>query len=136
MHADVDADGDGGDGAPAAGGGEGGSRPVVTVEHCEEKSYSVVNVRCRDRSKLLFDIVCTLTDMQYVVFHAAVSSEANFGIQELYIRRKDGKTLLKDEAERVIRCLEAAISRRVSEVRPPDFYLLLDHLIPPKPLCR
>ena len=81
MHADVDADGDGGDGAPAAGGGEGGSRPVVTVEHCEEKSYSVVNVRCRDRSKLLFDIVCTLTDMQYVVFHAAVSSEANFGIQ-------------------------------------------------------
>ncbi|KAG2659051.1 ACT domain-containing protein ACR3-like isoform X1 [Panicum virgatum] len=115
MHADVDADGDGGDGAPATGGGEGGSRPVVTVEHCEEKSYSVVNVRCRDRSKLLFDIVCTLTDMQYVVFHAAVSSEANFGIQELYIRRKDGKTLQRDEAERVIRCLEAAISRRVSE---------------------
>lgn len=111
MHADVDVDG-----APAAGGGGAeGDRPVVTVEHCEEKSYSVVNVRCRDRSKLLFDIVCTLTDMQYVVFHAAVSSQASYGIQELYIRRKDGKTLLKDEAERVIRCLEAAIARRVSE---------------------
>ncbi|CAN6273045.1 unnamed protein product [Urochloa humidicola] len=113
MHADVDADG----GEGGGGGGEGGGadRPVVTVEHCEEKSYSVVNVKCRDRSKLLFDIVCTLTDMHYVVFHAAVSSEANYGIQELYIRRKDGKTLLKEEAERVIRCLEAAISRRVSE---------------------
>ncbi|CAN6278839.1 unnamed protein product [Urochloa humidicola] len=121
MHADVDADGGGAAAAAvvAGGGGEGGGsdsdRPVVTVEHCEEKSYSVVNVKCRDRSKLLFDIVCTLTDMHYVVFHAAVSSEANYGIQELYIRRKDGKTLLKDEAERVIRCLEAAISRRVSE---------------------
>ncbi|OEL21084.1 ACT domain-containing protein ACR3 [Dichanthelium oligosanthes] len=118
MHADVDVDGDGdGDGAPAAAvaAGAESDRPVVTVEHCEEKSYSVVNVKCRDRSKLLFDIVCTLTDMQYVVFHAAVSSEASYGIQELYIRRKDGKTLLKDEAERVIRCLEAAISRRVSE---------------------
>lgn len=112
MHADVDAVH--GDGAHAAAGGE-GDRPAVTVEHCEEKSYSVVNVKCKDRSKLLFDIVCTLTDMEYVVFHAAVSSEANYGIQELYIRRKDGKTLLKDEAEKVIRCLEAAISRRVSE---------------------
>ena len=40
-----------------------------------------------------------------------------FLFQELYIRRKDGKTLLKDEAEKVVRCLEAAISRRVSEVR-------------------
>lgn len=119
MHADVDAvHGDGDDGAgagaPVAAGSE-GDRPEVTVEHCEEKSYSVVNVKCKDRSKLLFDIVCTLTDMEYVVFHAAVSSEANYGIQELYIRRKDGKTLLKDEAEKVVRCLEAAISRRVSE---------------------
>ncbi|WVZ75044.1 hypothetical protein U9M48_023139 [Paspalum notatum var. saurae] len=115
MHADVDVvDGDGAGALPVAAGGE-GDRPVVTVEQCEEKSYSVVNVKCRDRSKLLFDIVCTLTDMHYVVFHAAVSSEANYGIQELYIRRKDGKTLLKDEAERVIRCLEAAITRRVSE---------------------
>ncbi|KAM0860521.1 hypothetical protein ACQ4PT_046500 [Festuca glaucescens] len=88
---------------------------AVTVEHCEEKAYSVVNVRCRDRPKLLFDIVCTLTDMQYVVFHAAVTSDGIYGIQELYIRRKDGRTLLKDEAEKVIKCLEAAISRRVSE---------------------
>uniref|UniRef100_M8B513 ACT domain-containing protein ACR n=1 Tax=Aegilops tauschii TaxID=37682 RepID=M8B513_AEGTA len=88
---------------------------AVTVEHCEEKDYSVVNVRCRDRPKLLFDIVCTLTDMQYVVFHAAVTSEGIYGIQELYIRRKDGRTLLKDEAEKVTKCLEAAISRRVSE---------------------
>ncbi|XP_062223092.1 ACT domain-containing protein ACR3 [Phragmites australis] len=119
MNADVDFDGVG-DGAVVAGAGDrdgdpAAGRPAVTVEHCEEKSYSVVNVKCKDRSKLLFDIVCTLTDMQYVVFHAAVSSEGTYGIQELYIRRKDGKTLLKHEAEKVIRCIEAAISRRVSE---------------------
>ncbi|KAK3158188.1 hypothetical protein QOZ80_2AG0133960 [Eleusine coracana subsp. coracana] len=107
MHADVDVD------VAQADGGEGG--PTVTVEHCVEKSYSVVNVKCQDRSKLLYDIVCTLTDMEYVVFHAAVTSEASYGVQELYIRRKDGKTLSKDEAEKVIRCLEAAISRRVCE---------------------
>lgn len=80
MHADVDVDGDAAPPPAALVAGE-GDRPVVTVEHCEEKSYSVVNVKCRDRSKLLFDIVCTLTDMHYVVFHAAVSSEASYGIQ-------------------------------------------------------
>uniref|UniRef100_A0ACD5YTK5 Uncharacterized protein n=3 Tax=Avena sativa TaxID=4498 RepID=A0ACD5YTK5_AVESA len=107
MHADMEFDEGQGDAADDG--------TAVTVEHCEEKAYSVVNVRCRDRPKLLFDIVCTLTDMQYVVFHASVTSDAIYGIQELYIRRKDGRTLLKDEAEKVIKCLEAAISRRVSE---------------------
>ncbi|XP_025878365.1 ACT domain-containing protein ACR3 isoform X2 [Oryza sativa Japonica Group] len=121
MHADVDADDDDGLDSRAIVSGEAGNaaaaeeRPVVTVEHCEEKDYSVVNVKCRDRSKLLFDIVCTLTDMHYVVSHASVSSDGIYGIQELYIRRKDGRTLQKDEAGRVIKCLEAAISRRVSE---------------------
>lgn len=109
MHADMEFD----EGGPMQAGGDGTA--AVTVEHCEEKAYSVVNVRCRDRPKLLFDIVCTLTDMQYVVFHAAVTSDGIYGIQELYIRRKDGRTLLKDEAEKVIKCLEAAIWRRVSE---------------------
>lgn len=49
-------------------------KPKVTIERCEEKGYSVVSVKCKDRAKLMFDIVCTLTDMQYVVFHASISS--------------------------------------------------------------
>ncbi|KAJ4761713.1 ACT domain repeat 3 [Rhynchospora pubera] len=91
-------------------------KPVVTIERCEEKAYSVVNVKCKDRPKLLFDIVCTLTDMEFVVFHASVTSDGSYGLQELFIRRKDGGTLdSKDEVEKVIKCLEAAILRRVSE---------------------
>ncbi|XP_072969857.1 ACT domain-containing protein ACR3-like isoform X3 [Typha angustifolia] len=97
-------------------------RPVVSVERCEEKLYSVVNVRCADRPKLLFDIVCTLTDLQFSVFHASISSDGPFALQklsprqELYIRRKDGCTIdSKDETDRLIKCLEAAISRRVSD---------------------
>jgi predicted amino acid-binding ACT domain protein len=77
MHADVDVDGPP---AAAADGGE-GDRPLVKVEHCAEKSYSVVHIKCKDRSKLLYDIVCTLTDMEYVVFHAAVFCEASYGVQ-------------------------------------------------------
>ncbi|KAK9166020.1 hypothetical protein Scep_001211 [Stephania cephalantha] len=54
---------------------ENGESTQVTIEHCEEKGYSVVNVISRDRPKLLFDTICTLTDMQFVVFHAAISSK-------------------------------------------------------------
>lgn len=55
----------------------------VSIESCKEKGYSVVNVRSRDRPKLLFDTVCALTDMQYVVFHAAVASKASMADQVL-----------------------------------------------------
>lgn len=57
------------------------SRPEITVELCVDKGYSVVNVQCKDRAKLMFDIVCTLTDMQYVVFHANISSNGPYASQ-------------------------------------------------------
>lgn len=53
----------------------------VTIETCKEKGYSIVTVRSKDRPKLLFDTVCTLTDMQYVVFHAAISSKGSIAFQ-------------------------------------------------------
>ncbi|KAK9039647.1 hypothetical protein V6N11_014843 [Hibiscus sabdariffa] len=57
----------------------------VTVETCREKRYSVVNLRSRDRNKLLFDTVCALTDMQYVVFHAAINSNGSMANQGLRV---------------------------------------------------
>lgn len=56
-------------------------KPNITIEHCEEKGYAVVSVRCKDRSKLMFDIVCTLTYMKYVVFHASISSDSPYASQ-------------------------------------------------------
>eukprot|EP01018_Ginkgo_biloba_P018854 Gb_33807 [translate_table: standard] len=91
-------------------------RPVITIENCNEKDYSVVNVQCKDRPKLLFDTVCTLTDMQYVVFHASITCNQPYALQEYYIRHMDGCTLdTEGEKHRVVKCLEAAIERRVSE---------------------
>ncbi|KAM7253166.1 hypothetical protein ACFE04_025784 [Oxalis oulophora] len=93
-------------------------KPKITIEFCKEKGYSVVTVQCKDRAKLLFDIVCTLTDMQYVVFHATISSDGPCASQEYYIRHMDGCTLdTEGEKERVIKCIEAAILRRVSEAQ-------------------
>ena len=48
------------------------SRPQVATMDCSEKDYTIVILRSKDRPKLLFDTVCTLTDMQYVVFHGTV----------------------------------------------------------------
>ncbi|KVH91924.1 ACT domain-containing protein [Cynara cardunculus var. scolymus] len=48
--------------------------PSVSIQNCLDKGYSVLNVQSKDRPKLLFDVVCTLTDMQYVVFHATINT--------------------------------------------------------------
>ncbi|XP_074589973.1 ACT domain-containing protein ACR4-like [Curcuma longa] len=91
-------------------------RPKVTVVNWFDKDYSVVTVRCKDRPKLLFDTVCTLTDMQYVVFHGSVDAEGPEAFQEYYIRHIDGSPVNSEaERQRVVQCLEAAIERRVSE---------------------
>ncbi|KAJ8760586.1 hypothetical protein K2173_015253 [Erythroxylum novogranatense] len=91
-------------------------RPDVSVVNLYDKDYSVVTIRSKDRSKLLFDTLCTLTDMDYVVFHANVDAEGPEAYQEYYVRHIDGSPVNSDaEKQRVIQCLEAAIERRVSE---------------------
>lgn len=55
----------------------------VSIESCDEKGYSIVTVQSKDRRRLMFDTVCTLTDMQYVIFHASVDSREGFAFQVL-----------------------------------------------------
>lgn len=57
-------------------------RRHVTVSDCPEKDYTVVTIRSKERPKLLFDIVCTLTDMQYVVFHGTVTTRRTEAYQD------------------------------------------------------
>lgn len=56
-------------------------KAFVSIDRCKEKGYTVVNVECLDRPKLMFDTVCTLTDLQYVVFHASISSCGDYARQ-------------------------------------------------------
>ncbi|KAI4302190.1 hypothetical protein MLD38_037971 [Melastoma candidum] len=93
-----------------------GQRPKVEIVDWHDKDYSIVTIRSKDRPKLLFDTVCTLTDMQYVVFHASIDTEGPEANQEYYIRHKDGSPVKTDaERERLVRCLVAAIQRRASQ---------------------
>ncbi|KAF5476522.1 hypothetical protein F2P56_003269 [Juglans regia] len=92
------------------------SRIHVCVLDCNDRDYTVVSIRSKDRPKLLFDTLCTLTDMQYVVFHGTVITERMEAHQEYYIRHIDGLPVSSEaERQRVIDCLEAAIQRRASE---------------------
>ncbi|KAL2516817.1 ACT domain-containing protein ACR8 [Abeliophyllum distichum] len=91
-------------------------RPVVGVHDSLEKGYSAVHVQCKDRTKLLFDVVCALTDMQYVVFHATVNTSRHRASLEFFIRHTDGTPITSEaEKQHVILCLRAAIERRASQ---------------------
>lgn len=54
---------------------------TVRIESCDQKGYSIVSIECKDRPRLMFDTVCTLTDMQYVIFHASISSKGVYAFQ-------------------------------------------------------
>ncbi|KAG2585253.1 hypothetical protein PVAP13_6KG381600 [Panicum virgatum] len=108
----------------------------VVVMDCAERRYTVVILRCRDRPKLLFDTLCALTDLQYVVFHGTVDAErrSREAYQEYYVRHVDGHPARSDaERSRLVRCLEAAVERRASgglelEVRTEDRVGLLSEV--------
>ncbi|KAL4565602.1 hypothetical protein LXL04_029704 [Taraxacum kok-saghyz] len=90
--------------------------PLVSVQNCLDKGYSVLNIKSKDRPKLLFDVVCTLTDMKYVVFHATINTTEIGAHLEFFIKHMDGTPISSEaEKERVILCLSAAIERRASE---------------------
>ncbi|GMI95405.1 ACT domain repeat 4 [Hibiscus trionum] len=90
--------------------------PRVSVLDCSDRDYTVVTIRCLDRPKLLFDTVCCLTDMEYVVFHGTVITGRMDAYQEYYIRHVDGFPVSSEaEQQRVMECVEAAIERRTTE---------------------
>ncbi|RRT50190.1 hypothetical protein B296_00028106, partial [Ensete ventricosum] len=92
------------------------NRPLVTVENWEQKEYTIINIRSKNRPKLVFDTVCTFTDMQYVIFHATINAEGPQAYQEYYITKSDG-CAVNSEGERKLleHCLETAIKRRTTE---------------------
>ncbi|PKU61787.1 ACT domain-containing protein ACR2 [Dendrobium catenatum] len=94
----------------------GGTEKMVTIDRCVEKGYLIAYIECTDRPKLMFDTVCTLTDMHYVIFHASITSHDQFASQEYYIRHEDGNIKDTDEERQVVsKCLEAAVERRECE---------------------
>ncbi|KAI0488783.1 hypothetical protein KFK09_028622 [Dendrobium nobile] len=110
------------------------SKPQVSVEYWREKDYLVVNVRSSDGPKLMFDIVCTLTDLDYDVFHGSINTDGSVAIQEYFVRHMNKCTLLNEvERKSLVRSLAAAVERRMSqglkvEVRTLNHHGLLSNM--------
>ncbi|KAJ0964163.1 hypothetical protein J5N97_029285 [Dioscorea zingiberensis] len=89
--------------------------PSISIQNLVKRDYSVINIHCHDRPKLLFDVVCTLTDMDYIVFHGTVHTDPhhNQAHQEFYVRHSDGTAIRsEEEKQKVVQWLQAAIERR------------------------
>ena len=56
------------------------TRSHVCVLDSNDRDYTVVTLRSKDRPYLLFDTLCALTDMEYVVFHGTLIT----GVMEAY----------------------------------------------------
>lgn len=88
----------------------------VTIQNWIERGYSVVTVQCKDRPKLLFDVVFTLSDMKYAIPHGNVDTRDDRAHLEFYVRHLDGTMItLETERDQLIKCLRAAVKRRSDE---------------------
>eukprot|EP00210_Caulerpa_lentillifera_P009429 g8990.t1 len=88
-------------------------KPNVSIQPWPRLGYWLINIQCKDRRKLLFDTVCTLTDLDFDIYHGSVESKAHLAVIELYVRpRFQHLECIKDRMAEVRYFLEAAIIRR------------------------
>ena len=87
--------------------------PDVTLKPMSRLGYWVVRVGCKDRDKLLFDVVCTFADMDYDVYHGTVDCDGKVAFLEFYIRPRFHEVEWDDDRMETLKyLLEAAIRRR------------------------
>lgn len=60
---------------------EAGMKAIIHIEGCHEKGYSIISVECRDRARVVFDTLCTLIDMEYVIFHGYINTRDGHAFQ-------------------------------------------------------
>ncbi|KAG7673537.1 hypothetical protein Ndes2526B_g03010 [Nannochloris sp. 'desiccata'] len=89
-------------------------RPTIDISHCHQPDYWTVNIRCRDRTKLLFDSVCTLADMDFDIHHATIDSDSEgWAHQEFFLRPRSGDGDFTAQAAALLQAmLTSSIQRR------------------------
>mmetsp|Transcript_2428 Transcript_2428/g.7020 ORF Transcript_2428/g.7020 Transcript_2428/m.7020 type:complete len:583 (-) Transcript_2428:236-1984(-) len=89
------------------------SKPDIQVGYCNQKGYWTLNLKCKDRNKLMFDTVITLAELQYDVYHAAIDSDNGIAMQEFYMRPCNGDNRWDPQKARQLHAmLEKAVERR------------------------
>eukprot|EP01023_Acetabularia_acetabulum_P027109 TRINITY_DN25664_c1_g1_i1.p1 TRINITY_DN25664_c1_g1~~TRINITY_DN25664_c1_g1_i1.p1 ORF type:complete len:525 (-),score=87.52 TRINITY_DN25664_c1_g1_i1:154-1728(-) len=88
-------------------------KPHVRIQKDHQRGYWFVEVTCKDRTKLFFDTVCTLSDLDSDIYHASIDERTGIGYQEYYVRPRWGKgDFLEEKAAELKHMLEMSIARR------------------------
>lgn len=89
-------------------------QPIIDISHCSYPNYWTINIKCKDRTKLLFDTVCTLADMEYDIYHATIdASSEGVASQEYFVRPRLGDADFNgNDAELLKAMLDSSIQRR------------------------
>ena len=88
-------------------------KPNVSIQSDQRRGYWIVSIECKDRSKLLFDTVCTLADLDFDVYHGSVDCQNELATLELFVRpRYHHLESIHDRIEELQHFLEDAIIRR------------------------
>ncbi|CAL8463116.1 g2650 [Coccomyxa elongata] len=89
------------------------STPNISIVQCRHTGYWLITIACKDRSKLLFDTVCTLADMDYDVYHGTINANPDgSAMQEFYAKPRWGRPWDPRAAKKLAAMLEASIQRR------------------------
>jgi UTP:GlnB (protein PII) uridylyltransferase len=63
----------------------------VTIDNCTASNYSVVNVVCRDRKGLIYDLMRTLKDIHCRVAYAKICVRGEAAEVDLFVEEADGQ---------------------------------------------
>lgn len=66
-------------------------RAQVTIDNCTASNYSVVNVVCRDRKGLIYDLMRTLKDIHCRVAYAKICVRGDIAETDLFVEEADGQ---------------------------------------------
>eukprot|EP01024_Parvocaulis_polyphysoides_P052687 TRINITY_DN5214_c4_g1_i1.p1 TRINITY_DN5214_c4_g1~~TRINITY_DN5214_c4_g1_i1.p1 ORF type:complete len:335 (-),score=60.07 TRINITY_DN5214_c4_g1_i1:146-1057(-) len=89
------------------------AKPQISIQQDSQRGYWYVKVICKDRHKLFFDTVCTLSDLDYDIYHASIDEVDGMGYQEYYVRPRWGQhRFCEEKAAELKWMLQMSIMRR------------------------
>mmetsp|Transcript_5236 Transcript_5236/g.15749 ORF Transcript_5236/g.15749 Transcript_5236/m.15749 type:complete len:589 (-) Transcript_5236:163-1929(-) len=93
------------DGAGWRPGGRGGEEEVVAVtsRFDAQTRYTTFHVKCRDRPQLLFDTVCTLSDLSLDIFHATIDADGTLANLEFFVKSRSGSEIRSEKEMKYVK---------------------------------
>lgn len=90
-------------GGGVSGGGGDEEAALVSSRFDHQTRYTTLHVRARDRNQLLFDTVCTLSDLGVDVFHATIDADGETANLEFFVKSSSGLEIKSEKEMKYVR---------------------------------